>query len=812
MKKILSTLLLTCLTLLIGCNGSSGKNDIDTDASLVATSISLTLLDNTGNVKQSFDKAEIITVQAQVLDQNSQALSGQIVEFISGLGTLLPTSKLTNSDGIAIVELSNTLLTVGAASIDANALTLSVSSNFEYLTTDELPAVTAISTTLLLDSIVVNQFKSDQEIEINTLLVDANNQPLANEIITFSADIGTLKTNSALTDASGVARVTLLASSIDNEQIGAGIITATYTDLDTNVEAISNRVNYQILSADEIIVDNEIRIGYFDDSNTFIAGKIELSIDEATISAGGTLGLSVDLVDSSNESILTPVAVTFTSNCVAGENATIDETVFSIKGHAKATFEDIDCAGTTGTDDLIIASISVNEITTTATQTISITGEQLGSIEFISALPTSIVLKGTGGQGKQETSTLTFKVKSELGNVLGQHQVDFSLNTDVGGITLSQANGLTNSQGLVSTRVIAGTVPTAVRVTAKSKMTVNNEEIEVQTQSDLLSVNTGLPEQRSLTLAASVLNPEAGSFNGETSVISAWLADNFNNPVPDGTTVNFTTEGGVIEASCLTVNGRCDVTWTSAEPRVPNHRVTILATALGHETFFDTNGNNTFDESDGNAIVDTLVSSGFGRHDAEPSGFIDMSEAWRDDNENFTYDNGETFIDFNNDQSFSTQDSLFNGPQCQGSNCASESLRAIHVRKSLVILMSSSGANYILSDADNSSIIFNNNIGESNVSVPNIADGAFQAFNFSFSDTATQALPNGTEISVLLENGELSGTKTFTVGNTNSAGMSGFNFFVVNPVDGDPAIATITIEIKTPNNVISSIVKTMQLL
>ena len=129
----------------------------------------------------------------------------------------------------------------------------------------------------------------------------------------------------------------------------------------------------------------------------------------------------------------------------------------------------------------------------------------------------------------------------------------------------------------------------------------------------------------------------------------------------------------------------------SSEPRVYNHRSTILATALGHETLFDTNGNNQFDNEDGGAVVNSGVSSGFGRTEYLASGFIEMSEAWRDDNENGIYNQGETFIDFDNNNVFADADGLFNGPQCSGDLCATQA--SINVRKSLVLIMAS-GASY----------------------------------------------------------------------------------------------------------------------
>ena len=269
----------------------------------------------------------------------------------------------------------------------------------------------------------------------------------------------------------------------------------------------------------------------------------------------------------------------------------------------------------------------VNNATLSVSQTISIQAESIGSLAFVSAEPSSLVLRGTGGQNSSSVSTLVFQVNGALGNPLAQQEVAFSSNTETGGLTLSSSTGLTNSQGQVSTRVTAGDVPTSVRVTAE----VETESGEtIVTQSDLLTVNTGLPDQNSFTLTADNLNPEAFNINEQEVNLVVRLADTFNNPVPDGTAVSFTAEGGSIDGSCTTVSGACGVTWVSANPTVPDHRITILATAIGHETLFDSNGNNIYDDADGGAIDDD-TDSGFGNSLYGQTGFVDISEAWRDD-------------------------------------------------------------------------------------------------------------------------------------------------------------------------------------
>lgn len=815
MRKLSFLSILFCLTLLTGCNGHTDNGDGSTPNAV--TSIQFSMLDSQGNAKQSFNKNEAITLQAKLFDKNDAIVANKAVSFSATLGTLTVSSKLSDSNGIATVTLTNEEGALGAGTSSANiGDVLSNAIEFEFIDTEVPSTSPTITSAMMLNGEAVNQFKADQQVQLIATLTDENNQVLANQLVSFTADIGTVSPATALTNAQGIASVNLTSS--DELSIGAGVVTASFS-LTNDIEnaTISSTFNYQILPADAI-VDSDIRLGYFDADDNFIEGKINLSINNNQISAGGTLGLSVDLIDETGTRITSPIPVSFTSNCVQNENASIDASVLSINGTASSTFEDISCAGSTGTDDVILATVALNGITSSASETISISGEQLGSIEFISAEPNAIVLKGTGGQNKQETSTLTFKVKSDLGNILPQQNVDFTLSTTAGGISLSRTSGLTNSQGFVTTQVSAGSVPTAVRVTATASMDMSGETQTVQTQSDLLSINTGLAEQRSMTIAATVLNPEAHNYSGEKSIITAWLSDNFNNPVPDGTTVNFTTEGGLIVPSCSTVNGSCSVEWESAEPRVADHRVTILATALGHETFFDTNGNNIFDENDGTAISAngsckaSNVASGFGNIAAQASGFIDMSEAWRDDNENCTYEVGEKFIDFNNDNAFNNEDDLFNGPQCQGDKCADEAMQSSHVRKALVLVMASSRAEYYLTD-DLGTTIYEQSSGTSSP-IPDITDGTSKAFIFSFADTGTpnQTMPLGTQVTVTASAGELQGNTNAVVTNNAGQGFSDMAFWLTNEAGGNATTAIITVTVTTPKNHVTTMTTSVELL
>lgn len=725
---------------------------------------------------QSFGTNETICVQV-MLTQGDAPLPQEIVNFTlsSGLGSLDRATALTSPEGIAEVQITNNNETIGAASVTATFGSLSDARNYEYVSVSQTVTTSpSISVALYQNGEQVNGFQADQEVIARATVRDSDGNPVPEVIVSFAVQGSgpVLTPSSALSSNSGVAEVELSATEND---LGAYALQAETT---VNAIQISGARNFEVRSAGAVI-EGETRFGHFDSEGSFVEGIIGSSIaddnGDVIISAGATTGFDVALVDENGNRITTPTPVTFTSTCVSNNQATIDESVTTINGIASATFEDLSCAGATGNTDQIVASVVINNETTTITRELNIEPEGIGSISFISATPDAIVLTGTGGQNTSSVSTLVFQVNGELGNPITQQQVAFSLNTTAGGLKLDPAVGLTNSAGQVSTRVTAGTVPTPVRVTAAVPTQDNGT---IRTQSDLLTVNTGLPDQNSFTLSAETLNPEAFSISGQTVNIRVRLADIFNNPVPNGTTVNFTTEYGSIDGSCetgedangnidpdLAPTGTCSVNWTSQNPRDPDdHRNTILATAIGHETLFDSNGNNAYDDVDGGAIIDN-TDDGFGVSRYGSNGFVDYSEAWVDYNEDGTRQSSEPFLDFNGDETFNSADGLFNGPQCNSATLCSDSARSIHIRRALTLILSSSQAYWrvyagALNNVDN--IIASNdpNVSISNLNVSGstytLPDGASATFTLVYYDTNEQVLASGTELGTINADGDIS--------------------------------------------------------
>ena len=222
------------------------------------------------------------------------------------------------------------------------------------------------------------------------------------------------------------------------------------------------------------------------------------------------------------------------------------------------------------------------------------------SIQFVSSslVGSSIVLKGSGGLGRQEAAVLTFRVLDQNNKPMSGVTVDFKPSTSVGGLTVTPASGISDATGAVTTTITSGTIPTPVKVYAE----VSRNGATITGLSDTLTVSTGLPIERGMSLSASSYNIEGWSIDGATTDINIRLADQFGNPISDDTAVSFIAEGGAIGTSargaCVTSNGACSVKLSSQRLGDKDHphngRVTILAYVQGVHNFTDLNGDGQY--------------------------------------------------------------------------------------------------------------------------------------------------------------------------------------------------------------------------
>ncbi|MDY6854040.1 MAG: hypothetical protein SWO11_04930 [Thermodesulfobacteriota bacterium] len=580
--------------------------------------------------------------------------------------------------------------------------------------------------------------------EILIEVEDASGNPITDRLLTVATTKGTLNPvdGTAITDSQGLAELTLLAG----DDTGAGEITVTIETFQ------STPLAFQI----GIV---EVRLGAFIDG-IFIEGELELSVASGELlSPGGTATVTATLVDSNDELFVAqPVEITFSSLCVDTGRSAIDEIVTTNNGSATAIYRANGCEGL----DTITATANTGGNALVATATIDVAGSPVGSIQFVSALPKTIALQGTGGANREETSVVVFRVVDENGNPASNSVVNFSLSTEIGGLSLGTYSAQSDSDGYVQVVVISGNVPTPVRVNATVADT------SISTVSDELVISTGLPDQNSFSISSTIDNPEAWNYDGERVEVTILAADHFNNPVPDGTAIWFTTEGGSIEPSCTTINGGCTVTWTSQDPRPFNGLVTLLATAIGEESFIDENANGLFDASD---ILQT-----------------DLPEAYRDDNWDGIFNQGvEEFIDFNFDSLYTPANSVYNGVLCSDLDICTNEL--VHVRDDKRIVMSGSVA--YISFYDSTGRI-------SQIDLANNTPGETKIFYVIVNDRNGNAMPYGTTIGATTTLGQLKGSSSLEVPST----LFPVRLDLVVKEGGDPS-GVVTIEVITPKGTIT---------
>lgn len=496
------------------------------------------------------------------------------------------------------------------------------------------------------------------------------------------------------------------------------------------------------------------RIGSFDGNGNFQEGVINATPRQLV--SGATSELQVVLVDGQGTRLSSDVDVRFTSPCIADGLAEVDPaTASTTSGSARTTYTARGCDGA----DTVSASAIIDQTTYRATTSIETESAAPGALSFQSVSNTLLGIRGAGSS-LPEQSEVVFQVTDDNGNPTPNQPVNFSLSSDTGGISLGAQSNQTDTNGVARTTITSGTVATTVRVKATVTTTDGRN---LTSQSSRLAITTGVPDNGSMTLGAETLNIEGLRFADTTTTLSAFLADRFNNPAPDGTSVTFTSEGGTVEGSCETEGGSCSVSLTSTNPKPADGRVTVLATATGEEDFVDTNGNGRFDCDS----ADT---------------FTDLGEAFADENENGRYDSGEFFIDLNGDNSYSSGDGRYNGI-FRGEGCPTIEASSINVRDSVVIVFSGSSQTINISPA---------NIALSDTPVTVLV---------SVVDQNGQRPPAQTTIAATTSRGEIDGPTSYTVDSSNAPGPYVANFTLEPGTEG--GTGTFRIDVTTPRGIVT---------
>jgi 5-hydroxyisourate hydrolase-like protein (transthyretin family) len=632
-----------------------------------AGTVTLSMLDAGDQPTNAIAFGQTVKARAIVRDAAGQPAPNVVVRYTASdsvvVGFTPAASALTNADGVAEVKVTpSSPLLAGAYSVTATAQvaqrTVDSTVNVAIGSASSVPvAVTVVD---LFTQQATNSLSFLKSTEARAVVRDAFGQPVPNAVVRFIASNSGAVTFSpaetALTDVNGQARVQVAPSSLTSA--GAVTITAS-SQLGTSPVAGATNV---------AIGATEVTLG-------------PLQLPSGTLSAYGTTVVSVAV---GGVPASTPVGVRFTSTC-ASQNparASITPLVISSNGVARATYVDKGCAGT----DLI--SATVDGTSTTRVANLAVATPAIANIQFVDALPQNIATRGTGGPGLSEVALVKFRVIDQANNpVTTPTSVSLSLSNSTGGILIDQVAGpvtrQTDANGEVTVQVQSGTLPTPVWVIAS----IAGGSGTLSTNSNLLTVTTAQPVQKRFSLSFEKFNIEGWNYDGAETRAQILAADQFGNPVPDGSAVNFIAETGLVDAVCRTAGGACSLLFRSqndrpqaapGQPRWQAGRVSIVAYAVGEESYDDVNSNGRFDAG-------------------EP--FYELGYLYIDQNENGQFDAGERTLTFNPQSSACVGHAAGPDIPSRPGTCDGQWGLA-HLRRSAVVVLSGSFAAFKSSPVD----------------------------------------------------------------------------------------------------------------
>ncbi|QXH74834.1 Ig-like domain-containing protein [Pseudomonas atacamensis] len=196
-------------------------------------------------------------VQAKVVDSNNNPVPNQAVTFsvISGSATVVTASVSTDSNGLAVTDLTSTV--AGSSEVRgtlAGGAQRQVTVNF--IADDSTAIITASNLTVINDNAVANDAATNR---VQALVTDGQGNPVPNKSVIFAASNGATTLSLGMTDAAGKVFVTLT-----NQVAGISTVTATVNGIgrsvDTNFVADASTATITATNL-RVLVDNSIANG-----------------------------------------------------------------------------------------------------------------------------------------------------------------------------------------------------------------------------------------------------------------------------------------------------------------------------------------------------------------------------------------------------------------------------------------------------------------------------------------------------------------------------------------------------------------------
>ncbi|NOZ25198.1 MAG: hypothetical protein GXO94_03795 [Nitrospirae bacterium] len=507
-------------------------------------------------------------------------------------------------------------------------------------------------------------------------------------------------------------------------------------------------------------------------------GSVTVTATPTAVTVGGLSSIEATVLDTSSNNVPDGTVVAFSVEPSSLGSVSPSQAT-TVDGVAKASFTAN--STTSGTVTITATAGGVS-----GTVTVNIQGADAGSIEFSSASPQVIGLKGSG---QTETSTITFLVKDVNGNtVTDGTSVTFTMKGPNGGEYLDPTSTSTVN-GEAVTILHSGSV--AGPVTVVASVEVNGTTLT--TSSFPISIGGGVPTSRSFTLATDVFNLPGLEYANRQANISVYIADRFGNyNVLEGTSVSFYAEAGAIDrnvnvdssgagtvvfrtqnpmpadvvadADETALQTMVNATWgisTTNNPR--DGWVTVLATVMGEESFVDANANGIYDPGES---------------------FDDLGEPFLDLNDNGVRDDGtgsdplEVYIDANNNGQYDGPNGCWDGPDPAPSYSCTGREDSKMLYKTITLMFTGEPVNFAITPTSFS-----------------IANGGSQTFSVIIADTNLNYPTPGTTISVSADGGKLQAYPPTPVEDGVSKGPLMFNF-KLSDNDTDTTVDNVTVVVE----------------
>ncbi|NQU28962.1 MAG: Ig-like domain-containing protein, partial [Candidatus Marinimicrobia bacterium] len=363
----------------------------------------LTLIVSANPIVLPADGSATSTISIGLVETtNGNPITSKLVALATNLGSI-PSSIVTDVVGNASVNLtSNTTTGTATVTVDAG---VTATTNVEFISTaPKYLDISADQTSIIADN--------SASTTISTTVTDTLGNPLAGTTVNFSAGAGTVSSNSIVSDASGLATITLISSARTTDTTVT--VTATVTgypavtdDIDIDFRGITvtiaaapDRIPADGVSTAEITVELQETTN----GNPLVDKPISLTTTLGTITA----------------SDITNANGTTTTNLIAGTTAgsatiTVDA---GVTASTTVDFSSISLTLTADGTDLLANSVSSLQITALLQD--QVTGNPLAdrTIYWTTTLG-SIPASATTGANGSATNTLTAGTNAGTAKVKG---------------------------------------------------------------------------------------------------------------------------------------------------------------------------------------------------------------------------------------------------------------------------------------------------------------------------------------------------------------------------------------------------------